>query len=322
MSERFLIHLFKLWLGDTRCLEFTGRTTNYKVLGSYPDTVFKAFSADIDPVWLKAHYDYSIKTVAGALAKIYPLFRDRVLLQALREFRAEELGVVISEVPEMRYMYKNSASQTHMSEGGVRKQSPRAVLEWEAVKEIKPGMSRGNLGRYVEDECVSADGDVCAPFDVVSADDLEADYISAMQSLTGQKRKRDDETAPHHNAPRWYDDPVHDDACELVFGVPLRGDSWRMLQALKEKGVVPTALIKVVGTTFRKASIEAAMKDHVYDVHVEAETTNKHDENAMKILLGPHHVGYLRRGSSVPSGALFYVVSIGVTTPHVFLVAS
>eukprot|EP00966_Prymnesium_polylepis_P216209 5004946-Prymnesium_polylepis.1 len=173
MSERYLIDLFKLWVGFTGCLKFTGRTTNFKALASYPHTIFKAFAADIDPEWLKAHYDYGIVTTAGALAKIYPLFRDRVLLQALKEFRAAELGVAISELPDMRYMYKKGVGQTHMSEDGVRKQSPRAILEWEAVKEIKPGMSCGCLGRYFEDEYLSADTDVCAPFDMDS-DELEA----------------------------------------------------------------------------------------------------------------------------------------------------
>lgn len=150
-SDRELIDLFKVWLGDTRCLKFTGVTRNYKKLRSFPLVIFQAFAADIDRELLQREYTYQIRTVAGALSSLYPQFRDRILLQGLREYRAERLGVAVCKVPEMRYMHK-SETQTH---GIDREVSPRCVLEWQAVRPIVPGMSRGNLGggeeRPVED---------------------------------------------------------------------------------------------------------------------------------------------------------------------------
>ena len=59
---------------------------------------------------------------------VYPVFRDKVLLQGLREFRAQELGVSIDQVPEMKYMW-TGANQTHKN-GEQSEISPRAVLEW------------------------------------------------------------------------------------------------------------------------------------------------------------------------------------------------
>ena len=187
MSERELIDLFRVWLKETECLSFTGRTKNYKKL-SFPLIIFQAFAADINSEWLKNHFKYKISTVAGALAKIFPVFRDKVLLQGLREFRAEELGVGIDQVPEMKYMWKG-ANQTHKN-GEQHEISPRAVLEWEATKPIVPGMSRGNLGAaaveyesYMEESVCSADNDVCVAFKIQDEADLETDYVEALTGL-------------------------------------------------------------------------------------------------------------------------------------------
>eukprot|EP00966_Prymnesium_polylepis_P040917 949416-Prymnesium_polylepis.2 len=137
---------------------------------SFPLIIFQAFAAGINSDWLKSHFKYKISTVAGALAKMYPVFRV--------------------QVPEMKYMWKGS-NQTHKN-GEENEISPRAVLEWEATctKPIVPGMSRGNLGAavqeyepYVEETVCSADNDVCVPFKTQDAADLEEDYVEALTGL-------------------------------------------------------------------------------------------------------------------------------------------
>ena len=117
----------------------------------------------------------------------------------------------------------------------------------------------------------------------------------------------------------WYDDPIFDDAIELVGSVALRGDAWRRLQALKEESGEPVHIIKVAGTSFRAAAIRAAMNAGVGAAELVAEPTNAHDSNAFMVMLGGHHVGYIPRGSAVPTGRLS-VVSIGVPPcVHVWL---
>ena len=57
----------------------------------------------------------------------------------------------------------------------------------------------------------------------------------------------------------WYEDPCFDDMHEAVGGKCVRGDAWRRLQFLRERGVAGE-LIAAAGTTFRAEGVRRGAK--------------------------------------------------------------
>ena len=93
----------------------------------------------------------------------------------------------------------------------------------------------------------------------------------------------------------WYDDPIFDDAEEVVDGKRFRGDDWRRLMRVKEAN--PAAkVLSVAGVTYRRTAIEKMTSTMATLV---PEPDNKHDPNAIRVEVGGQHVGYVPRGASV-----------------------
>eukprot|EP00966_Prymnesium_polylepis_P198951 4610534-Prymnesium_polylepis.1 len=59
----------------------------------------------------------------------------------------------------------------------------------------------------------------------------------------------------------WYDDPCFDDESDMAGVYEFRGDSWRRLQSLKERGVPCGRVVEVAGVTFRKAAIDGVLRE-------------------------------------------------------------
>jgi hypothetical protein len=91
----------------------------------------------------------------------------------------------------------------------------------------------------------------------------------------------------------WYDDPCFDDASDMAGVYEFRGDSWRRLQSLKERGVPCDRVVEVAGVTFRKTAIDGVLRAGVGAATLEAEPDNKCDSNAIKVKVNDAHVGYI-----------------------------
>ena len=89
--------------------------------------LYQGFVRDTAEFW-GIHYHYSMRGAnPGPLSPIYPLFRDRILLQALTEIRNEmavKEGVDPADLPPLRYVMKRSP---RVRDG---QPTPRAICEW------------------------------------------------------------------------------------------------------------------------------------------------------------------------------------------------
>ena len=94
-----------------------------------------------------------------------------------------------------------------------------------------------------------------------------------------------------------------DDMVEIVDGVRFQGDAWHSLQTFKEAGTPVTRVLRVAGTTFRRAAIEQVVQEGVTSTQLVPDPTNAHDPNAVKVLVNGWRVGYVPRGEDVPTRA-------------------
>ena len=98
-------------------LVYTGRTANATRLAK-PFPIFQGFVEE-QKDWWKDEFSYKHKgDAAGTLAPTYPLFRDQVLLVALKELNAH------CKEDRTAYIYRNIPRK-----GGDI--PPRAILGWE-----------------------------------------------------------------------------------------------------------------------------------------------------------------------------------------------
>lgn len=118
----------------------------------------------------------------------------------------------------------------------------------------------------------------------------------------------------------WYEDPCFDDMHEAVGGKCVRGDAWRRLQFLRERGVAGE-LIAAAGTTFRAEGVRRGTKRAREGTRLVPEPDNPHDPRALRVEVGGEHVGYVPKGKQLPSPCpCAHVVTIGdAPAPHAWL---
>ena len=122
--SRVEIDMFKSWSrGKVR---YNGRTKNANKMAKVLP-LFQEFVRDTAEYW-EAHHGFVHRGAKpGPLSKIYPLFRDHILLQALTELRAElaeTVGVNPAILPPLHYVMKRSPRvRDGMS-------TPRAIHGW------------------------------------------------------------------------------------------------------------------------------------------------------------------------------------------------
>ena len=122
---RELIELFKVWVKGK--LHYTGRTRNANKMAKVLP-LFRGF-VSAHAKYFDEHYSYKHRgTGPGQLAKIYPVFRDRIVLVALCEIRVEFMESMghTDELEPVCYVFKN----TTRANGDA---TPRAILGWETV---------------------------------------------------------------------------------------------------------------------------------------------------------------------------------------------
>jgi hypothetical protein len=124
MLTREAIDLFKAHLKKYKLVKYTGRIKNAnrlaRVLPLYQGFVLTHLK------WFgeKMFYFQVKKRRPGQLSHIYPFFRDKVVLQALREMVADDIGVSVDKVPPMSFAYKKQRRR----DGNA---APRSVIGWE-----------------------------------------------------------------------------------------------------------------------------------------------------------------------------------------------
>ena len=100
------------WLCRTHPVQFTGIAANAHKM-AHPHALFQRIVADCPDYWRTEHqYAPEPGKRAGVRAAPFPLWRDEVLLPALRLYRARLEGVSIHTVPEVRYAYKRERDTT------------------------------------------------------------------------------------------------------------------------------------------------------------------------------------------------------------------
>ena len=125
--EREAIDMFKVWVK----IRYNGRMKNANKMARILP-LYQGFVRDTAEFW-GMHYHYSMRGAKpGPLSPMYPLFRDRILLQALTEIRAEmavKEGIDPSDLPPLRYVMKRSP---RVRDG---QPTPRAICEWVECQE-------------------------------------------------------------------------------------------------------------------------------------------------------------------------------------------
>ena len=115
----------------------------------------------------------------------------------------------------------------------------------------------------------------------------------------------------------WFEDPIFDNAEERFCGKLFKGESWRALQFLRDRGLVKDVIF-VAGTTFRRDAVKGVQ--HHSKVKLEPEPTNQHDPNALKVVVSGEHVGYIPRDKPISPCARVNLLKWGMDpTPHVWL---
>ena len=122
--EREAIDMFKVWCRGK--IYYNGRMKNANKMARILP-LYQGFVRDTAQFW-KLHYHYSMRGAKpGPLSPMYPLFRDRILLQALTEIRndiAVKEGIDRTMLPPLRYVMKRSP---RIRDG---QPTPRAICEW------------------------------------------------------------------------------------------------------------------------------------------------------------------------------------------------
>jgi len=119
----------------------------------------------------------------------------------------------------------------------------------------------------------------------------------------------------------WYDDPVFDSMRETIDGYVFEGDDWRRLMGLRERGNV--RIIHVAGVTFRLESLKTAMETPGHPTaFLVADPTNRHDKNAIKVMVNGQHVGFVPKScnTDISPDASVHVAKMSSDPPHVALV--
>ena len=124
MLTREAIDLFKAHVRKHKLLKYTGRVKNANRLARILPLYQGFVLAHLPWFEEKMGYLQVKKRPPGQLAHIYPFFRDRVVLQALREVVAEEMRVSVDRAPPMSFSYKKQRRQDG-------KAAPRSVVGWE-----------------------------------------------------------------------------------------------------------------------------------------------------------------------------------------------
>ena len=116
--ERQAIDLFKGWCKGK--IRYSGRSKNANKMAKILP-LYQGFVRDTADFW-SLHYRYSMRGAKpGPLSPMYPLFRDRILLQALTEVRAEmKHGFDPHNLPPLRYVMKHTpltSAHTNFTDG-------------------------------------------------------------------------------------------------------------------------------------------------------------------------------------------------------------
>ena len=94
------------WLTRRNPVEFTGIMANAHYM-AHPHTLFQQIVTECPGYWRDEHrYVPEAGKKAGVRARPFPMFRDQVLLPALRLYRARLEGVPVNTIPEVEYAYK------------------------------------------------------------------------------------------------------------------------------------------------------------------------------------------------------------------------
>jgi hypothetical protein len=115
---------FQRWAGDK--VIFTGRVKNANKMAK-PFLLFNFFVEDHPLAFEELDYVKLPSRAAGRLSHVYPIFRDQILLQALRSMRADELNVCDEDVPEIKYNFKRQRREDQAE----NERTPRAIMCWE-----------------------------------------------------------------------------------------------------------------------------------------------------------------------------------------------
>ena len=122
--EREAIDMFKVWVRGK--IYYNGRLKNANKMARI-QPLYQGFVRDTAEFW-GIHYHYSMRGAKpGPLSPMYPLFRDRILPQALTEIRNEmaaKEGIDPADLPPLRYVMKRSP---RVRDG---QSTPRAICEW------------------------------------------------------------------------------------------------------------------------------------------------------------------------------------------------
>ena len=126
MLTREAIELFKDFMRKAKWIKYTGRVANANRLARVLPLYQGFVMTNLEWFKEKMFYEQVRRRRPGPLAHIYPFFRDKVVLQALRELAAEQLEVSVEKVPAMRFFYKKQRRRDGRA-------APRSIVGWERV---------------------------------------------------------------------------------------------------------------------------------------------------------------------------------------------
>jgi hypothetical protein len=148
------------WLSRSHPVTFTGLIANAHRM-AHPHGLFQQIVSDCPEFWLD-EYRYTPESgrKAGVRAKPFKMFRDEILLPALRIYRARLENLAPDRIPKVQYSYK----QEHDQSGA---QAIRSILGFEWRNTPMPTAP------------LPIDGDTCEPTSE-SDDALEQSYIETL----------------------------------------------------------------------------------------------------------------------------------------------
>jgi hypothetical protein len=118
--EREAIDRFKDWVRGK--IWYSGRSKNANKMARILP-LYQGFVRDTAEFWA-VHFGYSMRGAKpGPLSPMYPLFRDRILLQALTELR-DEVKEGVEDMQPLRYVMKRTP---RLRDG---QPTPRAIYGW------------------------------------------------------------------------------------------------------------------------------------------------------------------------------------------------
>ena len=133
-------------------LVYTGKTTDANKLARLMPVFISFVLANLE--YFREAHGYALcrnRTIPGQKAHIFAPFRDAWFPHALREMRAEDLGVPLDDVEETQYLYKKNQT---LSRHGQSMAIPcvSAVQGWQFRKDLE---TKGKK-RKLENDAVEA----------------------------------------------------------------------------------------------------------------------------------------------------------------------